>query len=43
MPDDEGNVQWQPPRGRVFKVIVWLLLTLIALGIVAGLVVGLMM
>ena len=39
---DENTETWQPPRGPVFKFVVWLLLALIVLGSLAGLVVGLL-
>ena len=38
MTQDNGMEKWQPPRGPVFKVVVWLILLLIVLGAVAGLV-----
>lgn len=42
-PRDENTETWRPPRGKVFKVWVWVLLALIGLGVVAGLVVGLVL
>lgn len=38
MPDDDGTQKWQPPRGPVFRVVVWLILLLIVLGSIAGVV-----
>jgi hypothetical protein len=37
-----GTEQWQPPRGPVFRIVVWTLLALIVLGSLAGLIVGLL-
>ncbi len=37
----EDTETWRPKRGKVFKVLVWVLLALIVLGSLAGLVVGL--
>lgn len=41
MPGDQGQKTWRPKRGPVFKALVWVLLVLIAVGALAGLVVGL--
>jgi len=43
MPDtDDPQEIWQPNRGRVFKVVVWVLLILIVLVVLGSLLVGLL-
>ena len=40
---DPGSETWQPNRGPVFKIVVWVLLILIGALVVLGLVTGLLL
>jgi hypothetical protein len=42
MADENNTETWQPPRGKVFKAVVWVLLALIVLSAAAGLVTALL-
>jgi len=42
MPGDDGQETWHPRRERVFRALVWVLLVLIALGVLVTAGVGLM-
>lgn len=40
--EEPGSETWQPKRGPVFKMVVWVLLSLIGVLVVLGLVTGLL-